>query len=88
MALTPTEFSRQLQPLLSGASVEQTEATSWLLRRPEQIVEITCQPLPAVQLGALRLPRLEVALRFHGGDATQQDAFVAGFMDCFRRGGG
>jgi hypothetical protein len=44
--------------------------------------------MPALQVGILQLPRLDVAIEFSGGSAEQQAAFIDDFQRHFRRGGG
>lgn len=87
MALTATEFARQLQPLL-GDDAGEVQRGAWRLRWRGQVVEIACRPLAALQLGALSLPQVEVSLTFTSDETAQQDAFMTEFMNCFRRGGG
>ncbi|WP_300337678.1 hypothetical protein [Accumulibacter sp.] len=87
MTLALPEFVRQLQPLLAGWAVAPL-ADGWQLRQAGRGVEIRCQTLPMLQMGALALPRVEVNITFSGGSAEQQAAFMDDFQRHFRRGGG
>ena len=87
MSLALPEFSRQLQPLLSGWTVSRL-TDGWRLQQGERGVELRCQPLPTLQMGALVLPRLAVSISFDGGSADQQADFMDDFQRHFRRGGG
>ena len=88
MTLALPEFSRQLQPLLPGWLVEQPAAGCWRLHQAQRNVDIRCQPLPALTVGSLRLPRLDVSIAFSGASAEEQANFIADFERHFRRGGG
>lgn len=88
MTLALPEFSRQLQPLLPGWQVQQPAEGCWLLHRAERSVDIRCRALPALQVGILQLPRLDVSIVFSGGSAEQQADFINDFQRHFRRGGG
>jgi len=88
MTLALSEFSRQLQPLLPGWQVQQPANACWCLQQGERSVDIRCLPLPALRLGILHLPRMEVSIDFSGGSAAQQAQFIADFQRHFRRGGG
>lgn len=88
MTLALPEFSRQLQPMLPGWQVQQPADACWRLQQGERCVNIRCHPMPALQLGILQLPRLDVAIDFSGGSAAQQAAFIDDFQRHFRRGGG
>lgn len=49
---------------------------------------ITVAPLPALRLGAIALPRLQVEIRLAGYDAARTRAFLERFELYYRRGGG
>ncbi|HRF71534.1 MAG TPA: hypothetical protein PL117_02070 [Accumulibacter sp.] len=87
MTLALPEFVRQLQPLLAGWVVTPL-ADGWQLQQAGRGVEIRCQPLPMLQMGALALARLQVTVAFSGGSAEQHAAFMNDFQRHFRRGGG
>lgn len=87
MTLALPEFTRQLQPLLAGWVVAPL-ADGWHLQQAERSVEVRCQPLPILQMGALALPRLQVSIAFSGGSAGQHGDFMNDFQRHFRRGGG
>ncbi|MEF8730406.1 MAG: hypothetical protein V5B40_00285 [Candidatus Accumulibacter meliphilus] len=88
MTLALPEFERQLQPLLPDWLVQQPADGCWHLQQGERSVDIRCRPLPALQVGILQLPRLDVAIEFSGASAEQQAAFIDDFQRHFRRGGG
>ncbi|EXI72935.1 MAG: hypothetical protein AW11_02868 [Candidatus Accumulibacter regalis] len=88
MTLALPEFSRQLQPMLPGWQVQQPADGCWLLHQAGRSVDIRCRPLPALQVGILQLPRLDVSIAFSGGSAEEQATFIADFQRHFRRGGG
>ena len=87
MSLALPEFTRQLQPLLPGWAVS-TLADGWLLEQAGRRVELRSKPLPALQMGALALPRLQVSIAFAGGTPEQEADFLDDFQRHFRRGGG
>ncbi|WP_186406198.1 hypothetical protein [Candidatus Accumulibacter aalborgensis] len=87
MTLTWREFERQLQPLLAGWSVAQV-AEGWRLQQQDRTVDICCQTLPVLQIGAFHLPRLAVSIVFSGGRPEENADFIEDFMRYFRRGGG
>jgi len=86
MTLTLGEFERQLQPLLTGWTAE-PQAHGWHLWRPERSVIISCWQRPALRLGVLLLPCLDVSIAF-SGNADQEADFIEDFLRYFRRGGG
>ncbi len=86
MTLTLREFERQLQPLLTGWTAE-PQAQGWHLRRPERSVVISCRQRPALRLGVLLLPRLDVSIAC-SGNADQEADFIEEFLRYFRRSGG
>lgn len=51
-------------------------------------MEITLAPLPPRVIALLRLPRLEVRVRFTAGTAVQQQAMLARMDRALQRGGG
>ncbi|QKS27651.1 MAG: hypothetical protein FAZ92_03210 [Accumulibacter sp.] len=87
MSLTPTEFERQLQPLLAGWVVDRLPA-GWRLSRPGQSVSLSCRGLPVLRAGLLALPRSEVVIAFADDIPTGEAAFLADFLRHFGRGGG
>jgi len=87
MSLTPSEFERQLQPLLEGWVVDRLPA-GWRLSRPGQAVSLSCLGLPVVRAGVLELPRSEVVISFADDLSASEAAFVADFLRHFGRGGG
>jgi len=51
-------------------------------------MEITLAPLPPRVIALLRLPRLEVRIRFAAGTTEQQQAMLARMDRAMQRGGG
>lgn len=87
MSLTPTEFERQLQPLLAGWVVDRLPA-GWPLSRPGQAVGLSCPSLPLLRNGPIELPRSEVVIAFADDVPASKAVFLADFQRHFGRGGG
>lgn len=87
MSLTLAEFERQLRPLATNWAVHRRPG-GWYLQSLEQSVDLVCRPLPAQRLGALELPRLDVAITFADDDPAGEAAFLDNFRRHFGRGGG
>lgn len=94
MTATLEEFSSTLHGGFtsreSGLELHQAEQGQWRIDGPEQgfSVAITADNAATRQLGALTLPRLNVALVFSGADTTQHEAFLKRFRHYFHKGGG
>lgn len=89
MGFTVAEF---LNVLPSVSSEYQTtidpERSQATLRHADAEVIVDFQPLPERSLGVLRLPVLDVSIRFRGVTDAQARAFMALFDRTFLRMGG
>jgi hypothetical protein len=87
MAITHAEFFRTLQRMLRHSPHELSQAGA-TIRLGGGRVEIRLGPEGSRRLGRFELPRTLVELRFDDCEPGAVEAFVAGFDDHFRRGGG
>lgn len=86
MGATPQELCRALRLAFPGG----VSGGGSILHVTYQgaAMEIALQPLPPRILGALRLPRLAVRIRFIDGTPEQRQAMWARLELALRRGGG
>ncbi len=87
MALSHADFFRVLPKLLDGRSYEIDGRTVRIAVGPGRI-EIRLSPEGGRAMGALRLPRTQVELRFRGCPSPAVQSFLAEFDLRYRRGGG
>lgn len=87
MALSHGDFFRTLPVLLDGETYE-IDGNNVRVARGRRQIEIRLSPETQRQMGALRMPRTQVELRFHDCSAQEVETFLANFDLRYRRGGG
>jgi len=88
MALTPAEFFRDIGRAMDGWHYR-VEDQGVVAGTPDHGIAIHLHELPPRRLSALMvLPRCTVTIAFQGCDAAERTAFLNGFDQAFRRGGG
>ena len=87
MAISPSEFERQLQPLLEGWDVGRLPS-GWRLADETRVVQIQLTQLPLRRIGLLELPCLGVKIDFEKCSREDEARFLLRFQRYFQRGGG
>lgn len=87
MALTHVEFMRSLPAAVEGWT-RGVEGPRILLTRDSHRVEINLGQEGERRIGSLRLPQIDVELRFFGFDDDARRAFLKRFDLAYQRGGG
>lgn len=86
MATTEPEFRHGLDCAFPQGVVERDGV--FQIAHEGAAMEIALAPLPPRVIALLRLPRLEVSIRFTAGTAEQQRAMLARMDRAMQRGGG
>jgi hypothetical protein len=86
MATTEQEFRKGLVFAFPQGMIERDGV--FQVAHAGAVMEIAIAPLPPRVIALLRLPRLEVRIRFTAGTTEQQHAMLARMDRAMQRGGG